>query len=338
MLNDYECPRCHNIFPSNNKFLHDMKCTASKPFPLNASRMVFENRENLFPRNNNIINNQINISSSINFPNVFYCEICHESILEKDKNDHMLCHNLENEENNRINDNENDYDNMEEEEINENYNVRIRQNQNRNNNNYQLNININPLNNNNQNIRINNLSRRTNRRNNNNNIFQSNNNRNNNRNNNQGYRYISSIRNRAQRNNNNNRNHRIYANVQYNNYANDDDDGEVDDEFEGEELDDEFEEYEEFEGDFSDEYDNYQNPIEQNILDNLPETKIEDINKLDPEKKNCVICLEDFRNGENVINLPCIHLFHKNCINDWLKNQNSCPICKFKLTQENMNS
>ena len=332
MLNDYECPRCHNIFPSSNRFLHDIKCTASKPVPLNASRVVFENKEKIIPKNNNIFNNQINVSSSENFPKVFYCEICHESMLEKEKNDHMLCHNLENEENNMANDNENDYENFDdEEEGHENNNVGIRLNHNRNNNNL-LNINIYPQNNNNyQNIRQNNLARRTNRRNNNNNIFHSNNNRNNN--NNQGYRYLGSIRNRAHRNNNN-RHPRIYANIQYNNLDNDDEDGEIDNEFDNEEFDEELEEYED---DLSSDGDIYQNPIEQQILDDLPETRIEDINKLDTEKKNCVICLEDFKNGENVINLPCIHLFHKNCIKNWLKNQNSCPICKFKLTKENMN-
>ena len=38
MLNDYECPRCHNIFPSSNKIMHDAICTEEKPLPLDASR------------------------------------------------------------------------------------------------------------------------------------------------------------------------------------------------------------------------------------------------------------------------------------------------------------
>ncbi|MBO6088931.1 MAG: hypothetical protein J6P37_01275 [Lachnospiraceae bacterium] len=41
---------------------------------------------------------------------------------------------------------------------------------------------------------------------------------------------------------------------------------------------------------------------------------MEDVSKLDPEKKNCVICLEDFKNKDKAIILPCIHLFHKTCI------------------------
>ena len=70
----------------------------------------------------------------------------------------------------------------------------------------------------------------------------------------------------------------------------------------------------------------------------MPETQIEDVSKLDQEKKNCVICLEDFKNHDKAIILPCIHLFHKNCIKNWLKKKNTCPICKFKLTGSNIES
>ena len=72
------------------------------------------------------------------------------------------------------------------------------------------------------------------------------------------------------------------------------------------------------------------------ILNELPETKIEDVNKLDNDKKNCVICLEDFKNGDEALFLPCIHLFHKTCIKNWLKTNNTCPIFKFKLTASNI--
>ena len=81
-----------------------------------------------------------------------------------------------------------------------------------------------------------------------------------------------------------------------------------------------------------------ENQTDQQILSQLPETHIKDVTKLDPEKKNCVICLEDFKNGDKTTVLPCIHLFHTSCIKNWLKSQNNCPICKFSLTGENLNS
>ena len=82
----------------------------------------------------------------------------------------------------------------------------------------------------------------------------------------------------------------------------------------------------------------HEHPTDQQILDELPETRIDDVSKLDPEKRNCVICLEDFKNGDNATVLPCIHIFHTECVKNWLKTQNCCPICKFKLTGENLNS
>ena len=81
-----------------------------------------------------------------------------------------------------------------------------------------------------------------------------------------------------------------------------------------------------------------ENPTDAAIVSELPETKIDDINKLDNDKKNCVICMEDFKNGDVTTNLPCLHMFHTNCIQSWLKTQNTCPICKFKLTQDNINN
>ena len=82
---------------------------------------------------------------------------------------------------------------------------------------------------------------------------------------------------------------------------------------------------------------NYDNPTDREILDQLPETEIEDVNKLHSEKKECVICQLYFRNGDKAIFLPCIHWFHKDCIQNWLKSKNTCPICKFELTMENIN-
>ena len=65
------------------------------------------------------------------------------------------------------------------------------------------------------------------------------------------------------------------------------------------------------------------------ILGRLHVNKIEDINKLNDENKKCVICLEDFKNNDKSIYLPCFHLFHEKCITDWINmNKRFCPFCK----------
>lgn len=49
----------------------------------------------------------------------------------------------------------------------------------------------------------------------------------------------------------------------------------------------------------------------------------------------CIICLEEFIVGESrVMQLPCGHDFHEECIQRWLTTQQrTCPICKHDITQ-----
>lgn len=46
------------------------------------------------------------------------------------------------------------------------------------------------------------------------------------------------------------------------------------------------------------------------------------------EQTNCLICLEDFGDGDDVMTLPCLHIYHKKCVEQWLGRDNSCPVCK----------
>ena len=55
---------------------------------------------------------------------------------------------------------------------------------------------------------------------------------------------------------------------------------------------------------------------------------LENVDKLSPEKRRCIICLENFVNFDNIINLSCLHMFHDKCIRKWLKENKFCPICK----------
>jgi len=42
----------------------------------------------------------------------------------------------------------------------------------------------------------------------------------------------------------------------------------------------------------------------------------------------CSICLEHFIEDEPIIQLKCNHIFHAQCIDDWLQIQENCPLCR----------
>ncbi|XP_051135067.1 receptor homology region, transmembrane domain- and RING domain-containing protein 1 isoform X4 [Andrographis paniculata] len=45
--------------------------------------------------------------------------------------------------------------------------------------------------------------------------------------------------------------------------------------------------------------------------------------------ETCAICLEDYKDRENLKLLPCNHVFHATCVNSWLtKWATFCPVCK----------
>lgn len=47
----------------------------------------------------------------------------------------------------------------------------------------------------------------------------------------------------------------------------------------------------------------------------------------------CSVCLNEFENGEDVRVLPCTgkHTFHRDCIDVWLKKNDTCPQCRSHL-------
>lgn len=55
----------------------------------------------------------------------------------------------------------------------------------------------------------------------------------------------------------------------------------------------------------------------------------------DFEDENCVICLAEFEKGEKVRVLPrCKHVYHVECIDQWLLRALHCPICRKRVVDE----
>ncbi|MEQ2171822.1 hypothetical protein GOODEAATRI_014575, partial [Goodea atripinnis] len=52
------------------------------------------------------------------------------------------------------------------------------------------------------------------------------------------------------------------------------------------------------------------------------------------ETENCAVCLEPFNNNQCLRVLPCLHEYHRECIDPWLLLQHTCPLCKRSILSE----
>eukprot|EP00747_Dinoflagellata_sp_TGD_P169902 gnl/TRDRNA2_/TRDRNA2_200074_c0_seq1.p1 gnl/TRDRNA2_/TRDRNA2_200074_c0~~gnl/TRDRNA2_/TRDRNA2_200074_c0_seq1.p1 ORF type:complete len:338 (-),score=40.52 gnl/TRDRNA2_/TRDRNA2_200074_c0_seq1:110-1078(-) len=50
-------------------------------------------------------------------------------------------------------------------------------------------------------------------------------------------------------------------------------------------------------------------------------------------KEECNICCEAFSRGERLRVLPCLHRFHCACVDRWLAQSRTCPVCKHDITR-----
>jgi len=56
------------------------------------------------------------------------------------------------------------------------------------------------------------------------------------------------------------------------------------------------------------------------------------------DEVSCIICLAIYQDGNNIRTLPCQHVFHTECIEQWIKAKIAtlprCPTCNVPLTDE----
>lgn len=50
----------------------------------------------------------------------------------------------------------------------------------------------------------------------------------------------------------------------------------------------------------------------------------------------CSISMDEFKNGDFVTCLPCKHIFNPSGISEWLVNNNTCPLCRMEITNNDL--
>ncbi|CAN6320519.1 unnamed protein product [Urochloa humidicola] len=55
--------------------------------------------------------------------------------------------------------------------------------------------------------------------------------------------------------------------------------------------------------------------------------------KTPEDELTCSVCLEQVAVGDLLRSLPCLHQFHAICIDPWLRQQGTCPICKHQVSE-----
>ncbi|XP_074543483.1 E3 ubiquitin-protein ligase RNF115 [Halichoeres trimaculatus] len=70
-------------------------------------------------------------------------------------------------------------------------------------------------------------------------------------------------------------------------------------------------------------------PAEKDMISSLPTFRISQ--EETDCRLECPVCREEYSLGESARKLPCLHIFHCECIVPWLELHDTCPVCRKSL-------
>ena len=73
-------------------------------------------------------------------------------------------------------------------------------------------------------------------------------------------------------------------------------------------------------------YDHVQIGFSDDDINKIPEIQNQQIEQID-----CSICIEFVKQNEIIKDLNCKHIFHKNCLIEWLRRNKNCPNCRIEI-------
>jgi hypothetical protein len=50
--------------------------------------------------------------------------------------------------------------------------------------------------------------------------------------------------------------------------------------------------------------------------------------------RDCTVCMEGIEAGSEATRMPCSHVYHSDCIVQWLRTSYSCPLCRYHMPGE----
>ncbi|KAK6343290.1 hypothetical protein TWF730_010884 [Orbilia blumenaviensis] len=73
-------------------------------------------------------------------------------------------------------------------------------------------------------------------------------------------------------------------------------------------------------------------PASRDTINSLPKVKVTQAEVDDGTE--CVVCQDEYKVDEEVVKLPCKHIYHGECVTRWLETHDACPICRTPITPE----
>ncbi|CAL9130448.1 unnamed protein product [Musa acuminata var. zebrina] len=71
-------------------------------------------------------------------------------------------------------------------------------------------------------------------------------------------------------------------------------------------------------------------PASKAAVEILPDVEVGE-ELLASDDAQCLVCMDPFEIGTVAKQMPCSHIYHKQCILRWLDLHNSCPVCRYEL-------
>ncbi|KAJ4390726.1 hypothetical protein N0V93_004324 [Gnomoniopsis smithogilvyi] len=79
-------------------------------------------------------------------------------------------------------------------------------------------------------------------------------------------------------------------------------------------------------------------PATEDAIEKLEKKKLDREMMGEGDKAECTICIDEMNIGDEVTVLPCKHWFHGECVVLWLKEHNTCPICRTPIEKREGNA